>query len=285
MAILVRTNMGSGSLIHKLMEYNIPFQMKDSLPNLYDHWIASDIITYIKIAMGRTERSLYLQIINRPKRYISRECFDTPEVNFDSVKDYYEDKNWMLDRLEQFDYDISVLGRMGPFAAVNYIRRAIGYEDYLKEYADQRKIKVEELIDILDELQEGAREFKTYEEWFSYMEQYKEELKKQKEESKNNNKDSLMLATMHSSKGLEYHTVYIVDANEGITPHKKAVLPEDIEEERRLFYVAVTRAKNALLVFSARERYNKVSQRSRFVDEMLGVVPEEGKEQKKLKDK
>ncbi|MGB4657863.1 MAG: ATP-dependent helicase [Mobilitalea sp.] len=273
-AILVRTSMGSGSLLHKLMEYNIPFQIKDSLPNLFDHWIANDIITYIKIAMGSKERSLYLQIINRPKRYIGRDCFDTPEVDFESLKDYFEDKNWMLERIDQLEYDLAILNGMNPYAAVNYIRRGIGYEDYLKEYAELRKIRAEELLDILDELQESARGFKTYEEWFVHMVKYKEELKRQSAEIKDNQIDSVSIATMHSSKGLEFDTVFIVDANEGITPHKKAVLAEDLEEERRLFYVAMTRAKEKLYITSAKERYNKVTQWSRFIDEINEVKPE-----------
>lgn len=267
MAILVRTGLGAGALIHKLMEYNIPFQMKDNLPNVFEHWIATDIITYIKIAMGSTQRGLYLQIINRPKRYISRECFDSPEVDFDALKEYYEDKNWMLDRLEQFEYDLSRLGGMVPYAAVNYIRRGIGYEDYLKEYAQLRRIKPEELLDILDELQESAKEFKTYEDWFSYMQEYKEELKRQVTDMKNSKSERITIATMHGAKGLEFHSVFIADANEGIMPHKKAVLPEDIEEERRLFYVAMTRAKEALYIYSSKERYNKMTKWSRFIDE------------------
>lgn len=277
MAILVRTTLGSGALIHKLMEYNIPFQMKDSLPNLFDHWITNDILSYIKIAMGRSDRSLFLQIINRPKRYISRECFDNIEVDLDSVKDYYEDKNWMLERIDQLEYDLALLSRMNPYAAVNYIRKGIGYEGYLKEYADIRRIKPEELIDVLDELQESARGFNTYEEWFSHMEKYKEELKRQTIENKEQKKDSVTIATMHSSKGLEFQTVFIVDANEGITPHKKAVLASDLEEERRLFYVAMTRAKEQLYIFSAKERYNKVMQWSRFIDELSEDKPQEKK--------
>jgi DNA helicase-2/ATP-dependent DNA helicase PcrA len=271
MAILVRTSMGSGSMLHKLMEYNISFQMKDSLPNLFDHWIATDIITYIKIAMGHTERSLYLQIINRPKRYISRDCFDRPEVDLEDLKDYYEDKNWMLERLDQLEYDLTILGTMSPYAAVNYIRRGVGYEDYLKEYADIRRIKAEELFDTLDELQESARDHKTFADWFAHMEEYKEELKRQSLEVKNNKTDSITIATMHSSKGLEFQVVFIIDANEGITPHKKAVLEEDVEEERRLFYVAMTRAKENLYILSSKERYNKVMPYSRFVDEIKGI--------------
>jgi DNA helicase-2/ATP-dependent DNA helicase PcrA len=218
--------------------------------------------------MGRTERNLYLQIINRPKRYVSRECFDSSEVDFEVIKEYYEDKNWMLERLEQFEYDLSILGRMGPYAAVNYIRRGIGYEDYLKEYADQRKIKAEELLDILDELQESARGFKSYADWFTHMDEYKAELKRQVAESKVNKTDRITIATMHGAKGLEFRVVFIIDANEGIAPHKKAVLPADLEEERRLFYVAMTRAEEALYIYSAKERYNKVMQWSRFINEI-----------------
>lgn len=270
-AILIRTNMGSGAMIHKLMEYNIPFQMRDSLPNLFEHWIARDVISYIKIAMGETDRSLYLQIINRPKRYVSRECFDSAQVDFEAVKDYYEDKNWMLERLDQFDYDIAILSRMSPYAAVNYIRRGIGYEGYLKEYAEQRRMKPEELFETLDELQESARDYKSFSEWFSYMEEYRAELKRQALDAMNQGKDRVLIATMHSSKGLEFRTVFILDANEGITPHKKAVLAEDIEEERRLFYVAMTRAKDYLYILCSKERYNKTMQMSRFINEIKPI--------------
>lgn len=268
MAILVRTNRGSGSLLHKLMEYNIPFRMRDSLPNIFDHWIAVDILTYIKIALGGRERGLFLQVINRPKRYVSRECFDTPEVNIEDIKDYYEDKNWMLERLSQLEYDIALLSGMRPYAAVNYIRHGIGYDDFLKEYAEFRKMNVEELLDILEELLDSARDYKSYEDWFAYMEEYRQELKHQASASQSVKSDSVTIATMHSSKGLEFEAVFIVDANEGVTPHKKAALSSDIEEERRLFYVAMTRAKEYLYLLSVKNRYNKVSQRSRFIDEI-----------------
>lgn len=270
-AVLVRTNLTSGPLLRKLMEYNIPFRLKDSLPNLYDHFIAQDILTYIRIALGNRERGLFLQIMNRPKRYLSRDCLDTPEVDLEDIKAYYEDKNWMLERIDQLEYDLALLSGMGPYAAVNYIRRGIGYEDYLKEYAEQRKMKVEELQDILDELQENAKEFKTYREWFRHIEEYREELKRQAVEGQLLQKDSLTVATMHSSKGLEYRAVFIMDTNEGIIPHKKAALPSDIEEERRLFYVAMTRARDYLYIYNARERYNKVMLRSRFIGELLSA--------------
>ena len=81
--------------------------------------------------------------------------------------------------------------------------------------------------------------------------------------------DCVECMTIHSAKGLEYDTIFIIDANEGVMPHKKAVLDEDIEEERRLFYVAMTRAKNELYIFSTKEQYGKPVITSRFVEDIL----------------
>jgi DNA helicase-2/ATP-dependent DNA helicase PcrA len=267
MAILVRTNLGAGAILHKLMEYNIPFTAGDNLPNIYDHWITQDLVSYIRIAMGDNSRGLYLRIINRPTRYISRECFDNPLVSISKIHDYYEDKKWMLQRINQMEYDLAMLKKMKPFAAIQYIRRGIGYEDFLKGYAANRKMKFEELEDVIDEIQESTRGFDSYEAWFTYMEEYKEELKRQTQNS-NSKGEGVNIMTMHGSKGLEFSIVFIIDVNEGIMPHKKAVLPENIEEERRLFYVAMTRAKKQLYIFSSKQRYNKTMVPSRFISEI-----------------
>ncbi|TAH64636.1 MAG: ATP-dependent helicase [Anaerolineaceae bacterium] len=269
MAILVRTNLGAGAILHKLMEYNIPFIAGDNLPNIYDHWITQDLVSYIRIAMGENNRGLYFRIINRPTRYIGRECFDNHQVNIKDIYDYYEDKEWMRGRIEQLEYDLAMLSKMTPFAAIQYIRRGIGYEEFLKEYASQRKMKYEELLDIIDELHESSRGFTSYSDWFTHMEEYKEELKRQAQNSKNRKTDGIHIMTMHSSKGLEFSRVFLIDVNEGITPHKKAVLPESIEEERRLFYVAMTRAKKQLYIFSSKQRYNKAMIPSRFIAETI----------------
>ncbi|NLO10074.1 MAG: ATP-dependent helicase [Clostridiales bacterium] len=268
MAILVRTNLGAGAVIHKLMEYNIPFVAGDNLPNIYDHWITQDIISYIRIAMGENSRALFFRIINRPTRYISRDCFDNPEVSISDIYDYYEDKEWMRGRIEQLEYDLAMIAKMTPYAAIQYIRRGIGYEEFLKEYASLRKMKFEELLDVIDEIQESARGFNSYSDWFSHMEEYKEELKRQAQNRRSKNLDGINIMTMHSAKGLEFSAVFLVDVNEGITPHKKAVLPENIEEERRLFYVAMTRAKKQLYIFSSKQHYNKAMSPSRFISEL-----------------
>ena len=181
--------------------------------------------------------------------------------------DYYKDKPYVCDKIERLQYDLKMLGRMGPFAAINYIRHVMGYEEYLKEYAEFRRMNAEDLMEVLNELQESARAYKTYDEWFAYMECYKkemDEMRKRQQEVK----EGVHLATMHSSKGLEYDKVFILDAAEGITPYKKAVLDADLEEERRMFYVAMTRAKKELTICWAKKQFSHELTVSRFVEEM-----------------
>ena len=266
MAVLYRTNLGPRLLIEKLMEYNIPFNMRDTVPNLYDHWIVKNVLSYIKAATGDLSRSNILTIINRPKRYVSRDALEGQMVNWEAVKSFYQDKNWMLDRIEQLEYDLIMLKTMAPAAAVNYIRKAVDYDSYLREYAGERRMKPEELLEVLDQLQESAAGFKTYDAWFAHMDHYRDQLLKQAQGG-NGREKGVSLMTMHSSKGLEFRVVYILDANEGITPHHKAVLDPDVEEERRMFYVAMTRAKERLHIYYVRERYHKKQEKSRFAEE------------------
>lgn len=269
MAVLFRTNTGPRALIDKFMEYNIPFRMKDIIPNIFDHWITKNVKAYMRLAMGENDRALYLEILNRPKRYLSRECLGEQQVSLKQIHSFYQDKSWMQERIDKLEYDLMMLKKMSPFAAIQYIRSGIGYDEYLEEYAKFRRIKVDELYDTIEELQESAKGYQTYQEWFDHIEEYKEELKQKLEARRNKNTDSVSLSTMHSAKGLEYEVVFIIDANEGITPHRKAVLDEDMEEERRMFYVAMTRAKQKLYIYSVKERYNKELSRSRFVGELL----------------
>ena len=268
-AVLFRTNTQARSVMGKLLSYNIPFQMKDIVPNLFDHWIAKNIITYIKIAMGSRDRGLMLQIMNRPNRYLSREFLQEPTVNFDKWKWAYRDRDWMAERIDKLESDLQMVAKTNPYAAINYIRRGIGYDEYLQQYAEYRRMKPEELLETVTELQESARDFDTFEEWFQYMDEYRKELEHQKEIREKRSVDGVMLATMHSSKGLEYEVVILPDVNEGITPYKRAVSSEELEEERRMYYVAMTRAKQYLHVFSVVRLHGKEMELSRFVGEMV----------------
>lgn len=273
MAVLFRTNIQARSLSSKLLEFNIPFVMKERLPNLYEHWIVQDVLTYVRVANGNRERQLVMRIINKPKRYIHRNALMDAYVDWEDLLSFYEDKDWMLDRIDQLQYNLKMLAQMKPYAAVNFIRHGIGYDEYIEEYAQYRGIRKEDLFEILDELQEEAKAQESFEEWFAYMERYAQELKEQSKKSYelqrgNQTEDAVVLLTMHGAKGLEYECVFIPDANEGVTPHSKSALNEDMEEERRLFYVAMTRAKNHLHISYLKERYNKDVDISRFVEEI-----------------
>ena len=267
MAVLYRTNTQPRLLIQKLMEFNVPFRVRDQVPNLFDHWIAKNLFCYIRLACGSKLRKDLLPVLNRPKRYMNRECLNDEIICWEYMMDYYKDKPYVCDKIERLQYDLKMLGRMGPFAAINYIRHVMGYEEYLKEYAEFRRMNAEDLMEVLNELQESARAYKTYDEWFAYMERYKkemDEMRKRQQEVK----EGVHLATMHSSKGLEYDKVFILDAAEGITPYKKAVLDADLEEERRMFYVAMTRAKKELTICWAKKQFSHELTVSRFVEEM-----------------
>ena len=264
-AILCRTNRQPGAFAEKLMEYNIPFQMKDAIPNLYDHWIAKNVMTYLKLGKGSQKRSDLLQVLNKPLRYISRECLEDEMISWDVMLQYYEDKPWMCDRIETLQHDLKMLQPMNPYGALHYIRHVIGYEQYLRDYALDHKLKVEELLDVLEEIQESAKGYDTLDEWQKHIEEYGQNLLKQQRVRES--QDGVIICTMHSSKGLEFPIVFIPEANEGITPYQKAFLKEEIEEERRLFYVAMTRAKELLYIFSVKERFHKPLEISRFVTE------------------
>ena len=267
MAVIFRTNTQPRLLVGRLMEYNIPFQMRDVIPNIFDHWIARNILTYIKLAMGNRDRKLFLQVMNRPKRYISRSMITEPQVDLKKLKQQTFGKKWLYEKIDKLEMDLYLLRKMEPYAAIQYIRNGIGYEDYMNEYAQFRRMNPDDLEEVLNQIQESAKEYHSFEEWFTYIESYGEELRKQMEAGRQQ-KSGVTLTTMHSSKGLEYEVVFVMDINEGVTPHKKAVKEVDLEEERRLFYVAVTRAKTYLFLYSVKELYQKDAQISRYIGEL-----------------
>lgn len=267
-AVLFRTNQGARPYAERLMEFNIPFEMRDALPNIYEHWIAKDLFAYLHLARERLDRAEFLQVMNRPKRYIGRDSIDAKVVSLETLRTYYEDREWMLDRIDRLELDLRMLRDMTPYAAVNYIRYGMHYEEFLAEYAKSRHLKQEELTEILDEIQQGAKPFRTVEEWYAHLQEYKERLEEQRGK-KERDPDAIILATLHGAKGLEFEEVFLVDVNEGTIPHRKASVEADFEEERRLFYVGMTRAKDRLHLFYAKERYGKAVWPSQFLDPLL----------------
>lgn len=271
-AVLYRTNTEPRALVETFMEYHIPFQMKEHLPNLYEHFIGRDFQSYMRMALGGRDRGDFLMIMNRPNRYIGRDSVDRGEISFENLRKYYMEKDWMVDRIDQLEVDLKVIRRMTPYAAIQYIRKSVGYDLFLNEYAIKRKMKLEDLQELIREMEERAKEFKTIEEWFDHIEKYTEELRMQAV-TRTENRNTVSLMTFHAAKGLEYDTVFIIGANEDVTPYKKAELPEEMEEERRMFYVAMTRAKKHLTISYVREKNGKAMEQSRFLGELFQNRP------------
>lgn len=267
MAVLYRTNVDARAMSELMTEYQIPFVMKEHLNNIYEHFIALDMISYLRLSQGEYDRKYFLQIANRPNRYLTRESMKTGNVSYESLRRYYRDKDWMVDRIDQLEWDMKMICDKTPYAAIQYIRKRMGYDEFLKEYAVYRKISSEDLFALLEEIWQNSKGYGTIKEWFEHIESYGKMLKEQNK--KNGEKEGVNLMTMHAAKGLEFDTVFVIEANEGSCPYKKATADEEIEEERLLFYVAMTRAKRKLVISYVKEKNGKDLLPSRFVSELL----------------
>lgn len=284
-AVLFRTNSQPGALVSQLKTKNIPFSVRDSIPNLYEHWIAKNIFAYIELAMIERRRQgdiadkrkaadespewrrLFISIANRPVRYISRETMRRERLDFDVLFQENRGKTYVTERLTKLKYDLAMISKLDPMAAVKYIRKAVGYDEFLKRYASERSLDIDGLMGILDEIEASSAEFETYDAWKEHIREYTEVLKQRSKERNRENESGVSLLTFHSAKGTEYDTVFIIDASENFAPYWQAGTAAEIEEERRMFYVALTRAKNRLFILHADERYGKKYEVSRFVKE------------------
>ena len=106
----------------------------------------------------------------------------------------------MIERVDRLKYDILAMASMSPYAMINYLRKGVGYDGYLDEYAQSHNMQVRELYDVMDELMESARNFKTFNEWFAYIDEYGTKLRESYAAMDKQN--AVILTTMHSSKGL-----------------------------------------------------------------------------------
>ena len=273
MAILFRTNPGIRLVMDALMKTGIPFHVRDSLPNLFMHWISLDILACLKIAAGLDgSRAAWLRIINRPNRYIRREALQERGTSAscgmtDRMRSYYRDKPWMLDRIDKLEYDLRMVSQMTPYAAIHYFGNVVRYREYLAEYAAERHMAPEDLSDIFDAVLESSRGCQTLSDWLDFIEEYSQKLKSDAL-SPGQVPGGVCLSTMHSAKGLEYRIVLIPDINEDNIPHNRASLAPDIEEERRLFYVGMTRAKEHLHLFCLSGESGRKKAPSHFLSEI-----------------
>ena len=262
-ACIFRTNRDMNGLAEYFVRKKIPFVMKESCNSIFKHFIALDMIAYLSFFLEGRKRSYFIRIMNKPLRYIARNALSSLNseiIVWKDLKEYYKSKGYIINNIEQLEKNDKWIQKLDLYGACFYIRKVMGYDNYLKEYVKEKGISWEESKEILDFIQESTRNMCSLEEWKTYIEEYEEAIKKTGEE-----KDGVHIITMHACKGLEYPIVVLPDCNEGKIPYKKAASPEAIEEERRMLYVAMTRAKTHLEMLYIEDEAKKHLQVSRFL--------------------
>ncbi len=271
-AVLFRTNNSMQPVISALTEKGLPFWSRDRVRNVYRHFILKPVYALVNWMGGNHTRDNFLKFMNCPNRFIRREELSDRIIDLDALKAWYEAseaRQYMAEKVRFLQYQLDMLsGITLPYAMLNFIRKFMAYDEYVQEYAVKHHMEEDSLLAVLEEIQEDAKPFRTVQEWYAHIAVVTRKLESEEQGSMDGKQDHLFLSTFHSAKGLEFQSVYIFSANEKVTPHEKAMTPEDLEEERRMFYVAVTRAARNLTILSAQSRYGKKAEESRYVREL-----------------
>lgn len=269
MAILYRTNAQSAALVLEIMKQNLPFHTNDAIKDPHSSIMFADIKRYYQIVSGKGTSKDFLGVCNRPSRYLSNKVFLGVACNEGEqllACSKANNPNFARKNIEKFWNDIESLKAANtPAEFMRYLDRLIGYGDSLSGIAkfsnqDPRVLDIQYSF-----LLEESSKYDTMEEWFADADDMKNKLKTQK---KNIEKSGVCLSTYHQAKGLEWDTVFLADCLQGLTPHKNAKTDAELEEERRMFYVAFTRAKNAVYAYVS-DRYGRGSAvESMYLDEL-----------------
>lgn len=264
-AVLMRTNLNASVLAQKLAQGKIPFWQKEKTKNLFEDPMAQDLLAMLHFAHGEKKRGYFLRFMNKPVRYLRRDMV-AEQVDIDrmlEVPGLGKNRIMLLRRLQ---YDLLQIQEMEPYAAVNYIRKGIGYDGWVVKKAREKHRDYASDLELLDQIQNSAKGMESFPAWLEMIENYRQNLERM--EAPSEKEDAVSLVTMHGSKGLEYKIVILPDVNEGNVPQKKAVTQKEMEEERRVFYVAMTRAKEKLFLFYVKKTQQNRLMPSRFLKEI-----------------
>lgn len=264
-AAIYRTNTDCALLAEALKERKIPFRMREKLKSPYTHAVCQDLLAYLKFSKTDRDRSIFFRIMNRPCRYLSRQLIGPGQVSFPALLEAYRDKAYMRQLIGRLQSDVGRMAGMDLFAAVNFVRKGMGYDGWLKKQFSGKAC--EEAVKMADFFQESVRDFRTVERLEEHISAYEQELLEAYQKEQDGDEDAVQLMTMHGSKGLEFDTVFLPDCNEGIVPHKKSLKGKEVEEERRMFYVGMTRAKEQLFLSWVAGTRQEPGFPSRFLNE------------------
>lgn len=272
--VLFRTNGSMQQLAAMLTRSGIPYEMKERGRNPYEHFLAKDICAYLKLAAGERRREDFLRIMNKPVRYISRECLAGMEhVDLQAMMDWYERRGRsgdekIINEIQRFRGQLDAMGRMSLNLAIAYLCRAVGYETYLRSKQGAAE-HLEEWLEIVEFLREDARGYDNVKQWEQAWKEYESDGKMVAGRGIKEGQSTIHLMTVHGSKGLEFDRVFIPDCNEKVYPHGRMPDRETVEEERRIFYVGMTRAKRRLELLSTTGTKERPRLLTRFLNPLV----------------
>ena len=268
-AVIYRTNLQGGAFARELYKRGIPYDLRDNSGNVYEHWVAKDLLAYLLLAENEESDSALRRILNKPKRYIGKDLLAEAEtMPYTLLRSFFvcpSLKGWQEESLENLRIDLNQIRKRTLYDALKYIRKVIGYDEYLEEFAAYRRTSAQVLQEIADEIMETAKDCADVRSFREQLERLSLQMKEQSRK-KGQKRNGVALMTMHGAKGLEFRAVFLPSLVEGIVPHEKGM--DTVAEERRLFYVAMTRASEKLCLSAILQRYEKERKPSRFLAEM-----------------
>ena len=278
-AILYRNNISAIGIIEYLDRHDAPFYMRDNKMNFFNHWIIDDILCFFKLAQNPTDIKAFENIYFKMKGFISKKQMNyikTLNYNqsiFDRLLDCPGINNFYKENFLELKMDFKKLSKLPPYEGISYIEKNLKYKDYLKESCIKSKYTIDTLMTMLYFLKIIASKVENLNELTGRI-RYLEYITNKSTENKN----GITLSTVHAAKGLEFERVYIVDLVDGDFPSTTSIDNflkgniESLEEERRLFYVGMTRAKKHLSLITINNRNGKEVRPSRFITELEKLI-------------
>ena len=264
-AVLCRSKMQITPLLPGFMERGIPIVVVEELSNVFQHFIGKDILAYLRLAKNKESSQELVQILSKPYRGLRREKILHKDSGLSDLKRAAKTLK-EREETEKLEKHLEAFSKLNPKEAILFIRKEIGYEKYLEDFAKKKNKDFTEWWESLEEITAMSEGYPDLDAFFRFVTEFN---RRALERRKPEEEKGIRFMTYHSAKGLEFDEVFLPDCIEGIIPDGRAKKPEEIEEERRSFYVALTRARKGIHIYVTKTRYSKKVFPSRFIPELL----------------
>lgn len=267
--VLYRNNISSLYIADILKNNDIDFFVKENKFDFYSNRILNDVKNILLFSEDTTDLEVFKRIYFKLNAYIKKDFITKLEYKpynqcvLESLLDLDELNDFYLNKFTSLRNDFKRLKRMKMEDKIDCILYELGYGDYLDNFNEFSNLNYNLIFDLIKYL---SKDLKTFDEFIEKLDNLKELLK-----NASSSKSNISISTIHSSKGLEYDNVFIIDLIDGEFPQKSILNSFDeklLEEERRLFYVAMTRARKRLFLYTIKERNNLPVEPSIFYNEL-----------------